>query len=259
LFGHKKENDFMNRNAVKKTVFVTGGSRGIGKAITMKFAEHGFNVCFTYNSNEKEARSTLSSLESLGVSAKAIQANFLEAQAIERTFAEFDRYFNQLDILINNAGWTRYVSHQDLDALTEETFDKIITVDLKSVFSCIKHSVKRMTGNSGCIINITSTAAYNGIGSNIAYCAAKAGVTSMTKSFARSLGPRIRVNAVAPGLTETEMTFSGPTSYRDEQISITPQGRIALPEDISDAVFSLANDMKFVNGKTIIVDGGLLL
>jgi len=249
----------MNNDTPPKIVLITGGSRGIGRAIAMKFAKHGYNVCFTFSSGEKDAAATLSSIKSLGVSAKAIQANFLKPQAIKKVFDEFDMYFKGLDILINNAGWTKYISHQDLDALTEEIFDKIITVDLKSVFLCIQQGVKRMTGNSGCIVNISSIAAYNGMGSNIAYCVAKAGVTSMTKSLARALGPRIRVNAVAPGLTETEMTLSAPASYREEQISITPQDRLARPDDIADAAFSLVNGMKFVNGKTIIVDGGRLL
>lgn len=249
----------MKNDMHRKTVLVTGGSRGIGKAIALKFARHGYDVAITSIPAEMEAGETLAELEALGSKAAVIEADFLVPGAIEKAFTEFDQYYDRLDVLINNAGWTKYIPHEDLTGLTEEIFDKILTIDLKSVFFCIQHGVKRMKGNDDSIVNITSIAAYNGVGSNIAYCAAKAGVMSMTKSLSRALGPRIRVNAVAPGLTETEMTRSGPKSYRTEQISITPLGRIAVPEDIANAAYALVHDMKFVNGKTIIVDGGRLL
>jgi len=242
-------------------VLVTGGSRGIGRAIALKFARNGYNVAITSTSLPGERRSleTAVKLDASECRFITLEADFLQSGAIERVFSEFDRHYNHLDVLVNNAGWTQYIAHRNLDELSEELFDKIITIDLKSVFLCIQQAVRRMQGDDCCIVNISSIAAYNGMGSNIAYCAAKAGVNSMTKSLACALGPRIRVNGVAPGLTDTEMTRSGPDSYREEQVRVTPLGRIAVPEDIADVAFALAHEMKFVNGKSIIVDGGRLL
>lgn len=250
----------MKESTRDKTALVTGGSSGIGKSIALKFAQHGYDVAITYSTSKQRVERVLTELEKTGRRATAIQTNFLESGAIEKAFEEFDRHFDHLDVLINNAGWTKYIPHEDLSGLTNELFDKIVTVNLKSVFFCIQHGIKRMKRDDSCIVNITSIAAYSGIGSNIAYCAAKAGVTSMTKSLARALGPKkIRVNSIAPGLTETKMTDSSPPSYRDEQIRATPLGRIATPQDIANATYALVHEMKFVNGKTIIADGGRLL
>ncbi len=249
----------MPNHTKRKTVLVTGGSKGIGKAIALKFAGHGYDTSVTHLPAEQQARQTLDELKTIGNKTVGIEANFLEPGAIEKVFKEFDRHFDHLDVLVNNAGWTKYIPSENLDELNGDFFDKIIRINLRSVFFCIQQAVKRMKTDKGCIINITSIAAYNGIGSNIAYCAAKAGVKSMTKSLAHALGPKIRVNAVAPGLTETDMTLSAPPSYRSEQIGITPLGRIAVPSDIADATYALVHDMKFVNGKTVIVDGGRLL
>jgi 3-oxoacyl-[acyl-carrier protein] reductase len=249
----------MKNGSRRKIVLVTGGSKGIGKSIALKFARNGCDVAVTYNTSTEKAKKVLDEMQRAGSRAALIQADFLEPGAIEKVYHEFDRHYDRLDVLVNNAGWTKYIPHENLDDITDEFFDKIMTINLKSVFFCTRYAARRMKADGGCIINITSTAAYNGIGSNIAYCAAKAGVRSITKSYARVLGPKIRVNAVAPGLTETEMTLSGPPSYRTEQINSTPLGRIAKPEDIADAVYAVANDIKFINGKTIIVDGGRLL
>lgn len=245
-------------DTLRKNVLVTGGSRGIGKAIALKFAENNYNVAISYRQAKDKARETVSLIEDRGVASVAIRTDFLQENAVDNLFSQFDAHFDQLHILVNNAGWTKYIPHENLDDLTGEVFDKIIAINLKSMYMCSREAVKRMTSDNCSIISISSIAAYNGIGSNIAYCAAKAGIVVMTKSLARILAPNIRVNAVAPGLTETDMTESGPGSYRSEQIDMTPLGRIATPEDIADTVFSLEHDLKFVNGKTIIVDGGRL-
>ena len=201
----------------KKTVLVTGGSRGIGKTIALEFAKNEYDVAITFCSNEVESRKTVSELKNLGSVSKAFKIDYTETRNIEPFFSEFDKSYNNLDVLINNAGWTKYIEHGNLDGLTEEIFDQIIAIDLKSIFFNIQKAVKRMHGEDKCIINISSIAAYNGIGSNIAYCAAKAGINSLTKSLAKVLAPNIRINSVAPGLTETEMTRQGPSSYFEEQ------------------------------------------
>ena len=242
-----------------KNVLVTGGTRGIGRAIAFAFAERNYNVAITGLTDHKEALNTLKVLSEKGSDSRLFYSDFMLNGAIEKLFEDFDTHYDHLDVFVNNAGWTKYIPHENLDELTEDIFDRIININLKSVFYCAVQAAKRMEGRNNCIINISSIAAFNGNGSNIAYCAAKAGVVSITKSLARVLGNRIRVNSVAPGLTETDMTKIGPEEYRLGEINITPMGRIASPEDVADAVISITENTKFINGQTIIVDGGRFL
>ena len=144
------------------------------------------------------------------------------------TFKQFGKVFNCLDVLINNAGWTKYIEHKKLDDLTEDIFDKIISIHLKSVFQCCSEAIKLMKNDSGTIINITSIAAYNAVGSNIAYCAAKAATNNMI--LIKGLGTKNSV-MVCTGLTETDMTLA-PAAYRKEQTEITALNN--APEDIAD-------------------------
>lgn len=241
----------------KKVALITGGSRGIGKSTALAFASKGYDVVITYKNNLVEAEKTIKTLTDMGAKAEMIKADFQKTGEPKKMFDKFQEMFSSLNVLVNNAGWTKYISADNLLELDESMFDNIISVHLRaSYFNCIFAS-KLMKGvSSPAIINISSIAAFNGIGSNIAYCAAKAGVVTMTKSLAIALGPEIRVNCVAPGLTNTELTKNAPKSYSQEQIDNTPLKKLAEPEDIADVVFSLASEMKFVNGKTIIVDGG---
>ena len=240
----------------KKTALISGGSRGIGRAIAIKLAQSGYDIAITYHQATEEADKTLSELTKAGANAFKIKADFSKQGEVANAFKQFSKVFNCLDVLINNAGWTQYIEHKKLDDLTEDIFDKIISIHFKSVFQCCSEAIKLMKNDSGTIINITSIAAYNAVGSNIAYCAAKAATNNMTKSLSRALGPKIRVNGIAPGLTETDMTLSAPAAYRKEQTEITALNRLATPEDIADTALSLIETMTFVNGKTIIVDGG---
>jgi 3-oxoacyl-[acyl-carrier protein] reductase len=246
-------------NNIRKTALVTGGTSGIGQAIAYRLANAGYNVAISGLCRNQEADETLKVLKEKGSDSKLYCIDFSKRNTVKELFIQFDQDYSTLNVLVNNAGWTQYIDHQKLEDITEEFFDKIININLKSVYFCSSEASKRMQGDNNCIVNIASIAAFNGIGSNIAYCASKAGVVSITKSLARVLGNRIRVNAVAPGLTETNMTKTGPDIYRNEQIKITPMGRIADPDDIADAAYSLIEISKFVNGQTLIVDGGRLI
>lgn len=245
--------------AKEKVILVTGGARGIGKAIALAFARINYNVVITALPNEEFAKETIKEIKSLGVKASVIYTDFTLPDAIPGLFSTFEKQYDHLDVLVNNAGWTKYIPHDDLEELSDEVFDKVITIDLKSVFLCIKQAVKRMKGDNNNVINIASIAAFNGVGSNIAYCAAKAGVITMTKSLARVFGKTIRFNAIAPGLTDTDMTKTGPAVYRTEQTNATPMNRIATPQDIADAAVSIVDKMQFINGQTIVIDGGKIL
>ena len=242
----------------RKRILVTGGSRGIGKSISKKFAKNNYDVIITYNTSVDELEITIKELLTLGANTDAIQCDFSSQASITRMYDSLKEKKIILDVLVNNAGWTKYLNDRDINSLPINDFQKIIKINLESVYHNIQCSLPLMNHAGSSIINISSIAAYNATGSNIAYCAAKAGVNSLTKSFAKILSPNIRVNGIAPGLTETEMTKNGPKEYYENQISITPLGRIAEPEDIADVAFSLVEDMKFINGKTIVVDGGRL-
>jgi len=244
---------------MNKTVLITGGSRGIGKSIAISFAKIGYNVVVTSRSKNESSDDFIKNIESYGVKCLMIFCDFTEKNSVELLFNEFDKEFTNLDVLINNAGWTKYIKHEKIDELNEELFENIINVNLKSAFFCSKMAIQRMNGDNNCIINISSIAGFTGLGSNIIYCASKAGLISFTKSFARAFGDKVRVNSVAPGLTETNMTQSGPKIYKENEIKNTPMKKIAVPNDISDVVISLVTEMKFINGQTIIVDGGRFL
>ena len=215
----------MSKNAV-----VTGGTRGIGKAI----------------SNE---------LTSLGYDVLSADRSFGDLSTNEGIDKLVDTIDFDIDVFVNNAAFTKFIPHENLDELDDETFDKIFNVNVKAPFKLIKKLKNRFTDNS-CIINIASVAGITGNGSNIAYCASKAAVISMTKSLARCMAP-IRVNSVSPGLIKTDFV-KFPDEYYESTIEKTPISRTGTPIDVAQAVIGLVNS-KYVTGENIIVDGGRIL
>jgi 3-oxoacyl-[acyl-carrier protein] reductase len=160
-----------------------------------------------------------------------------------------------LDLLVNNAGTTYFVEHAELDALTEEMWDRMLAVNLKGAFFCCRAAVRVMRRQgSGRIVNVASVAGLTGRGSSIGYCASKAGMISVTKSLALALAPEILVNAVAPGFVETRWT-AGRDEFRARSLAATPLERVATPEDVADAILYLAKT-DFVTGQVLTVDGG---
>ena len=208
-----------------KVALITGSSRGIGKAIALRLANEGANVIVNAAKSVREAETTLSELTGIkGQRHCFVQADVMVPEQITDMMIRIKQQYGYLDILVNNAGITSFVEHDKLDELTIEIFDGILTA----------------------------------IGSNIAYCAMKAALVNMTKSLARALSPNIRVNAISPGLTETDL-IKGWGNYTDEQVQKTPLGRLATCEDIANAVFALLTSLTYVTGQNIIVDGGRIL
>ena len=201
----------------KKYILITGGSKGIGKAIALKFAENNYNVFITFSKDTDSALATIKELNKFGNKNFLIKADFNLRNSVKEMIDSLLKETSSLDVLVNNAGWTKYVNDSDLESLPIEDFQKVVRINLESVFSIIKESISLLNNKESNIINISSIAGYNAIGSNIAYCAAKAGVISLTKSFAKILGPNIRVNGIAPGLTNTEMTLNSPEEYYEFQ------------------------------------------
>lgn len=241
-----------------KTAIITGASRGIGRGIAEVFAKNGANVAFTYSASAESAKVLEDELNQLGVKAKGYQsnaANFGEAQKlVEDVLAEF----GTIDILINNAGITK---DNLLMRMSEEDFDKVIDVNLKSVFNMTKATMKTMLKNrAGSIINMSSVVGVKGNAGQTNYAASKAGVIGFTKSVALELGSRnIRCNAIAPGFIETEMTGKLNEDVVQGWRDSIPLKRGGTPEDVANACLFFASDMStYVSGQVLNVDGGML-
>ncbi|MDN6280689.1 MAG: 3-oxoacyl-[acyl-carrier-protein] reductase [Psychroflexus sp.] len=241
-----------------QNVIITGGSRGIGRGIALTFAKHGANVAFTYNSSTQAAEDLVKELEGFGVKAKAYQsdaADFDKAQELAKNVLED---FGQIDTLINNAGITK---DNLLMRMSEDDFNKVVNVNLNSVFNLTKAVLRPMLKKrKGSIINMSSVVGIKGNAGQSNYSASKAGIIGFSKSVALELGSRnIRSNVIAPGFIETEMTEKlDETTVQGWRESI-PLKRGGTPEDIANACVFLASDMSaYITGQTLSVDGGML-
>lgn len=241
-------------------ILVTGSSRGIGKAIVQKFADNGHRVIVHYNKSEKEARDVFDNLSKVNEQRHLIvQADIANIDDIDRMMDEIRETYGQLDVIVNNAGTTKFLDDKNLNELTPEIFDSIYKTNLRGAFYCVQKGIDLLKkSDNPNIVNISSIAAESAIGSNLAYCCFKAAMVNMTKSLARSLAPGIRVNAVGPGLTETDLMKNW-VDYKKEQTGKTPLGRLGTPMDVAQAVYSIVFDLTYTTGQHIIVDGGRLL
>ncbi len=241
-----------------KTAIITGATRGIGKGIAQVFAKQGANVAFTYSSSVDAAKDLEKELNDLGIQAKAYQSNaasFAESESLVKDVLET---FGSIDILINNAGITK---DNLLMRMSEEDFDKVIEVNLKSVFNMTKAVQRTMLKQrSGSIINMSSVVGVKGNAGQANYAASKAGIIGFSKSVALELGSRnIRSNVIAPGFIETEMTGKLDEKVVDEWRKAIPLKRGGAPEDIANACLFLASDLSgYVTGQVLNVDGGML-
>jgi 3-oxoacyl-[acyl-carrier protein] reductase len=239
---------------------VTGGAGEIGSAICRKFAENGFDVIITYNSNSQKAENLLNSLPEGNHS--IFHAPTTDAQKVAALKVFIAEKYGKLNVLVNNAGITTPVPHNDLDALTDEWIDKIMQTNFRGSFAMVramKDLLMKGTEKTSLIVNISSIAGIYGIGSNVAYCASKAALDSMTRSLARALAPKIRVVSVSPGFVEGEYTKTFDPAFLKNQFDKTPLQRFALGEDVANAVFVVATQLTFSTGNIITVDGGRLL
>jgi len=241
-----------------KTVIVTGASRGIGKGIALTLAKNGANIAFTYSKSAKAADNLLNEISSLGVKCKSYKsnaANFDESKTlVENILNDFESF----DVLINNAGITK---DNLLMRMSEEDFDRVIEVNLKSVFNMIKAcQTVFLKQRSGSIINISSIVGLKGNPGQSNYAASKAGMIGFSKSIALELGSRnIRSNVIAPGFIETEMTNELSEDVINKWIEGIPLKRGGKPEDVANLCLFLSSDLSsFITGQVINVDGGML-
>ncbi|MEY8356223.1 3-oxoacyl-[acyl-carrier-protein] reductase [Lachnospiraceae bacterium 54-53] len=242
-----------------KIAVVTGASRGIGRAIAIKLAGQGATVIVNYNGSESKALEVVKEIEDNGGRAEAIQCNVTEYESAGVFLDGVIKKYGKLDILVNNAGITR---DNLLMKMSEEDFDAVISTNLKGVFNCMKHVSRQMIKQkSGRIINISSVAGVLGNAGQANYCAAKAGVIGLTKSFARETSSRgITVNAVAPGFIRTDMTDVLSESMKAASLEQIPMKRFGAAEDVAEAVGFLASEgAGYITGQVISVDGGMAM
>ncbi len=240
-----------------KTAIVTGASRGIGKAIALKFASEGCNVAFTDLFDDEDMKATTAELIALGVKAKGYASNAANFEDTDRVVNEIVKEFGAIDILVNNAGITKDTL---LMRMTEEQWDAVINVNLKSVFNFTKAAQRTMLKQrSGSIINLSSVVGVSGNAGQSNYSASKAGIIGFTKSIARELGSRgIRSNAIAPGFIITEMTKKIPDEARKAWEAAIPLKRGGTPEEVAGVATFLASDLSsYVSGQVIQVCGAM--
>jgi 3-oxoacyl-[acyl-carrier protein] reductase len=234
----------------KGVAIITGGFGGIGWAITEALENQEYAVVVLSRSAESpENQAKLNSLP--GIHKLALTCDVTVPAELERAKSIITAEYGRIDVLINCAGMSKPVAHNNLSGLTDELFDQVVTTNLRSVYSVIR-TFQPFLSDDSVIVNISSAAGVRWGGSNMAYAASKAGVDSLTRNLARALAPRTRVVSVAPGAVDTGFA---PSANYQQAIATTPLGRIATVKDVSDVVLSVVNN-KFLTGNTIVVDGG---
>ncbi len=249
----------MSLDLTGKNVLVTGGSRGIGRAIVESFATTGARVAFTFRSNTQEAEAVQAELETAGVEHLVFQGDAADAAAAEEAVSGVVSAWGSIDVLVNNAGVTK---DGLMLRMREEDWDAVIGTNLKSVFNFCKAAYRpMMKQRSGKIVNLSSIVGVIGNPGQTNYAASKAGIIGFSKSLAKELGARgINVNVVAPGYVETEMTAALPEAARDAMLNAVVLGRAASPKDVANAVLFLSSAASdYVTGHVLHVDGGLAM
>ncbi len=241
----------------RKTAVVTGASRGIGKEVALTLAGYGATVIVNYCGSKDKAEAVVEEIIAAGGKAKAYQGDVSDFETAKEMMTSVKKEFGSIDILVNNAGITK---DNLILKMSEEEFDKVIEVNLKGAFNCMKHVSRIMLRQKyGHIINMSSVSGVMGNPGQVNYCASKAGIIGMTKSLARELGSRgITVNAIAPGYIQTEMTDVLPEEVKESILSTVPLKRMGQTKDIAETVAFLASDKAaYITGQTISVDGGM--
>jgi 3-oxoacyl-[acyl-carrier protein] reductase len=239
----------------RKVALVTGSATGIGRAVAVRLAQQGLAVAVNYSRSEVEANETLAEVHGAGVPGILCRCSVADEPGVKAMLGRCKDELGGLDVLVNNAGTTRFIDHTNLDALTDEVWDEILGVNLKGTFFCCREALPLLQERNGSIVNITSVAGLQGHGSSIPYAASKAAVNSLTKSLARAFAPQVRVNAVAPGPVLTRW-LADHMDLVARSLEVTPMRRAAVPEDIADVAVFLALGTTLMTGQVVVVDGG---
>ena len=244
-----------------RVAIVTGGGTGIGRATSVRLAKSGAKaVVVNFSRSASEAESTAEELRSVGSEAVPYRADVADESMVKAMVASTVERFGRLDVLVNNAGTTHFIPHPDLDALTDEVWNDILSVNLKGTFFCCRAAAPELKKTGGAIVNVASIAAHRASGSSIAYAVSKAGVVQMTRALALALAPDVRVNSVSPGLVSSRWfskSFGEDAAAAQEEVfaRATPLRKIATPDDVAQAVIALLeNDL--ITGQDLVIDGG---
>jgi 3-oxoacyl-[acyl-carrier protein] reductase len=246
-------------NLKGKAALITGGSKGIGKAIAIKLATEGVSVAINYGSDDKSAEETLDEIISINGNAIKVKAKVEEWMSVKEMVGYVKERFGEIDILVNNAGIAR---DAPIVYMKPEDFLHVVNVNLVGCFNCIKAvSISMIKRKKGSIINISSISAVIGAPGQGNYSSSKGGIISLTKSLAREFAPfNVRVNAIAPGLTDAGIAEKMDSKQKDKVMSMIPVGRLGKAEEVAYAAAFLASDLsRYITGQTLIIDGGLSL
>ena len=247
-----------------KAAIITGGGTGVGRATALMLAEQGCSVLVNYSRSREEAEKAAAEVSALGVGALPYRADVARDDDCRAMVDAAVREFGRLDILVNNAGTTSFIPHADLDRVTDKDWEKIMGVNVIGPFQCSRAAKGALEASgSGEIVNISSVAGIAAMGSSIPYCASKAALNIMTVALARVMGPKIRVNAVAPGAITGRWLKGGLGAAYDAVMEATKQNsplqRVCEPEDVAEAIVGLIRGSDLVTGQVLICDGGMTI
>jgi 3-oxoacyl-[acyl-carrier protein] reductase len=247
-----------------KAAIVTGGGTGVGRATALELARRGCSVLVNYSRSAAEAEGTAAEVAALGVRALPLQADVSDDAACRRLVETAVAELGRLDVLVNSAGTTVFVPHADLEGVKDEDWTRVLGVNLIGPFQLARAARGPMeAAGQGVIVNVSSVAGLVGVGSSIPYCASKAGLNVLTVILARTLAPKIRVNAVAPGFITGRWLADGlGAAYEPVKKAMearAPLGRVCEPEDVAAAILSLIDGSDLITGQVIPVEGGMLI
>jgi 3-oxoacyl-[acyl-carrier protein] reductase len=247
-----------------KAAIVTGSSSGVGRATAIRLAKKGCAVVINYSRKREEAERVGEEVRALGVKAAVVQADVANDDDCRKLVQIAEQTFGRLDVLVNNAGTTRFIDFKDLDDVKLEDWDNIFGVNVRGAFQCARAARSALEAHGhGAVVNVSSTASLRPLGSSIPYCASKAALNSLTATLARALAPKIRVNAVAPGFIDGEWLQQGLGAAYDATKKFweqrNPLGRVSTPDDVASAILALIEGGDLVTGNVLPVEGGALI
>lgn len=251
----------MSASTDTPVALITGAATGVGKACALRFAKLGYRVCINFSRSETDAKETLAEIGAFGAEAFLAKCDVAQEDQVQEMLQAVNDRWGRLDVLVNNAATTEFIPAKDLESMTEEKWDRILAVNLKGPYFCIKASAELLAaGQGGAVVNISSVAGLCGKGSCIAYAASKGGLNTMTKSFAASLAPQVRVNAVLPGPIDSRWIREGDNNWDLEKMTERlPIPKASSPDEIADGVIFFATATTMTTGQLLQIDGGQLL